>query len=93
MASHSQDDFSQYENPVKRIHEDDQLRFYSILMLNTALQTPLIADHAETSSWIRSLYVNKCMYLLACMCVIFIYSWCLKSTTSKQVNTTKYIYF
>ena len=28
-------------------------------MLNTALKTPFIADHAETSTWRRNLYVNE----------------------------------
>ena len=35
------------------------LTFCSILMLNTALKTPFIADHAETSTWRRNLYMNE----------------------------------
>ena len=50
MSSLCQDDFSLYKNPLKPIHEDDHLTFCSILMLNTALKTPFIADCAETST-------------------------------------------
>ena len=59
MPSPCQVDFSPYENPLKDIHEDDQLTFCSILMLNTALKTLFIADHAETSTLRRNLYVNE----------------------------------
>ena len=58
-SSLCQDDFSSNENPLKQIHEDDQLTFCSILMLNTALKTPFIADRAETSTWRCNLYVNE----------------------------------
>ena len=46
-------------------------------MLKTALKTLFIADHAETSSWRRDLYVNE-TDLFVCMYVIFIYSRCLQ---------------
>ena len=49
MPSLCEGDFSPYENSLKHVHKDDQLTFCSILMLNTALKTPFIADHAETS--------------------------------------------
>ena len=58
MPSLCQDDFFPYENSLKHIHEDDQLTFYSILMLNTALKIPFIVDRAETSKWRCNLYVN-----------------------------------
>ena len=58
-SSLCQDDFSSNENPLKQIHEDDQLTFCSILMLNTALKTPFIADHSETSTWRCNVYVNE----------------------------------
>ena len=59
MPSPCQVDFSPYENPLKDIHEDDQLTFCSILMLNTARKTLFIADHAETSTSRCNLYVNE----------------------------------
>ena len=54
-----QDDFFPYENPLKHIHQDDQLTFCSILMLNTVLKTPFTTARAETSTWRRNLYVNE----------------------------------
>ena len=52
-------------------NEDDQLRFCFILMLNTALKTSLIADHAETSTWRRNLYVIETdLFVTSLPCLI-----------------------
>ena len=47
MPSLCEDDFSPYENSLKHMHKDDQLIFFSILMLNAPLKKPFIADHGE----------------------------------------------